>query len=150
MEIRPYTIDDKVALLALLRGNTPHFFDPSEEEDFHFYLDNQIEDYFVVIQNFEIVGCGGINYFPDQRIARLSWDIISASSHGKGLGNLLVKHRIQLLKSNPSYERIVVRTSQHAYKFYEKMGFNLTKITVNFWAENLDLYEMDQLISISR
>jgi len=43
---------------------------------------------------------------------------------------------------NPKIDIISVRTSQHAYKFYEKMGFELVKITNDYWAKNFDLYLM--------
>ena len=33
-------------------------------------------------------------------------------------------------------------TSQHAYQFYEKMGFELEKIEKEYWAKNFDLYIM--------
>ncbi|MHA7057839.1 hypothetical protein ACWGOQ_0011500 [Aquimarina sp. M1] len=34
----------------------------------------------------------------------------------------------------------VVRTSQFASKFYEKMGFALVKIEKDFWVDGFDLY----------
>ena len=112
MEIRSYTIDDKIAVIQLIRENTPQYFNFDEEKDFEFYLDNYVEEYFVICQNFEILGCGGINYFPKQRLARLSWDIIKASAHGNGMGRKLVNHRIKLLQRNHDIDQIVVRTSQ--------------------------------------
>ena len=144
MEIRSYTIDDKIAVIQLIRENTPQYFNFDEEKDFEFYLDNYVEEYFVICQNFEILGCGGINYFPKQRLARLSWDIIKASAHGNGMGRKLVNHRIKLLQRNHDIDQIVVRTSQHTYKFYQKMGFELTKVEKDYWALNLDLYQMEQ------
>ena len=54
----------------------------------------------------------------------------------------LTQHRINYLKGNSQIEIIRVRTSQHAYKFYEKMGFKLEKIKRNYWAKNFDMYIM--------
>ena len=142
MIIRTYQDSDKAHVLNLLRENTPLYFAPNEEIDFERYLEKEIEDYFVVTQNSEIVGCGGINYFNEQRIARLSWDIVKPSAHGKGYGLELTVHRRELLKKNKNVDVIVVRTSQHTYIFYEKMGFELSNISENFWAIGFDLYEM--------
>ncbi len=142
MIIRTYRDSDKTSVLNLFRENTPLYFALSEEIDFEHYLEKEIEDYFVVSQNSEIVGCGGINYFNEQRTARLSWDIVKPSSHGKGYGRELTLHRLELLKKNQNVDVIVVRTSQHTYKFYEKMGFAVSKIRENFWAIGFDLYEM--------
>jgi ribosomal protein S18 acetylase RimI-like enzyme len=37
---------------------------------------------------------------------------------------------------------IIVRTSQLAYKFYQKVGFELEKTEKDFWAKGFDLYQM--------
>lgn len=140
--IRKYSYNDKPKLIELLRQNTPEYFDSSEERDFENYLDTEIEDYFVFEENFEIIGAGGINYFPTEKVARISWDIIHPKSHGKGIGKQLTQFRINHLKRNLEIEVIRVRTSQLAYKFYEKMGFKLEKVEKDFWAKNFDLYQM--------
>ncbi|WMN11512.1 GNAT family N-acetyltransferase [Marivirga salinae] len=74
----------------------------------------------------------------------ISWDIIKPSEHGKGIGRKLTQHRIQHIHTRPDIETIVVRTSQHTYKFYEKMGFKLLKVEKDYWAKGFDLYEMEQ------
>ena len=108
------------------------------------YLENETEDYFVVEELGEIVGAGGINYEPQTKTAVISWDIIKPNQHGKGIGRKLTQHRIQHIHTKPDIEKIVVRTSQHTYKFYEKMGFKLLKVEKDYWAEGFDLYEMEQ------
>lgn len=133
MEIRPYTKNDKTAVLELLRLNTPDFFDPAEEEDLIEYLDKEIEKYFVVATaNGEIIGAGGINYFPEEKRARISWDIIRPDSQGKGIGKKLTGYRIDRLNRRRGIDHIIVRTSQIAYKFYEKMGFKVEKSKKTF------------------
>lgn len=140
--IRPYKISDKSKVIELFRQNTPEYFDPSEEKDLESYLDNEIEDYFVFEERSEIIGAGGINYFPENKTARMSWDIIAKNSQGQGIGKKLTQYRIQHLNANSNAELIIVRTTQLAYKFYEKMGFELDKIEKDFWAKNFDLYQM--------
>lgn len=140
--IRKYSYEDKPKLIELLRQNTPEYFDTSEERDFENYLDTEVEDYYVFEKNFEIIGGGGINYFPAEKLARISWDMVHPKSHGRGIGKKLTQFRINHLKGNPEIEIILVRTSQFAYKFYEKMGFKLEKVEKDFWAKNFDLYQM--------
>jgi len=140
--IREYSDSDKQKIIELLRQNTPKYFDPSEEIDFERYLENEIEEYFVYEENSEIIGAGGINYFPTERVARISWDMIDPKHQGKGIGEKLTKHRINHLKKKTNIDIVIVRTTQLAYKFYEKMGFELEKIEKDFWAKNFDLYQM--------
>lgn len=144
--IRKYLNSDKPKIIELLRKNTPQYFDSSEEKDFENYLDNEIEDYFVYEINSEIIGAGGINYFTEQKLARISWDMIDPNSQGNGIGKKLTQYRINHLKEKENIELIVVRTTQLVCKFYEKMGFELEKIEKDFWAKGFDLYQMEMNI----
>lgn len=145
--IRPYQKHDKPRLLELLQLNIPQYFAPSEKEDFIEYLDQHLEDYFVVEEEGRIVGGGGINYVEDQTIARISWDFIDPAFQGKGIGKKLIQHRIDFIKKKPAIKQITVRTSQLAFKFYEKMGFKLEKTEKDFWAKGFDLYQMKMEMS---
>ena len=145
--IRDYSESDKPEVIKILQLNTPEYFDPSEETEFIDFLDNKIEDYFVVLRNSKIVGAGGINYFLDENTSRISWDMIHPDYHGKGVGTELTQYRIDLSKtSSKNIELIVVRTSQLTYQFYKKMGFELDKIEKDYWAKNFDLYQMKMRI----
>ena len=144
MKIRSYIPSDQAAVLQLFDSNTPQYFDETERAGLVHYLENETEDYFVMEEQGEIVGGGGINYEPQTKTAVISWDIIKPSEHGKGIGRKLTQHRIQHINTKADIEKIVVRTSQHTYEFYEKMGFKLLKVEKDYWAEGFDLYWMEQ------
>jgi ribosomal-protein-alanine N-acetyltransferase len=144
MNIRPYTAKDKEVLAKLLALNVPEFFHESEKADYLNYLEHELEDYFVVEENDEIIGAGGINYFPEKRTARIAWDIVKPEAQGKGIGRQLTEYRLHHLSKNQSVDRILVRTSQLAYRFYEKFGFTVARVEKDFWAEGFHLYEMEQ------
>ena len=55
----------------------------------------------------------------------------------------LLRYRIGKLESMRSVRRITVRTSQLAYGFYEKQGFELNGIETDYWAEGFDMYFME-------
>jgi ribosomal-protein-alanine N-acetyltransferase len=143
ISIRRYHVDDKVHVIHLLRLNTPKYFTPKEEQDLIYYLENEIEDYFVLEKDGKIISAGGINLKGGRVIGYLSWDIVDPESQGKGFGSLLVKHRIKLLNENPKIETIIVRTTQLAYKYYEKCGFKLVDQVKDYWASGFDLYLME-------
>ena len=111
-------------------------------EDLSTYLDKEVELYYVLLVDGKIVGCGGINFAENKTIGRISWDMIHPAFQGKSLGKKLLKHRLEVLRSIPTVQKITVRTSQVAYKFYEKQGFVLNEIKKNYWAEGFDMYNM--------
>jgi N-acetylglutamate synthase-like GNAT family acetyltransferase len=140
--IRRYIPQDKESLMKLLSLHIPQYFAPSEAGDFEEYLENHLEDYFVLEEANQIVGAGGINYFLETKSARISWDLVHPDFQGKGLGKELTLYRINHLKQNKDIEEVIVRTSQLVYHFYEKCGFVLQKTEKDFWAEGFDLYQM--------
>lgn len=143
MEIRKYKTSDKLTLIELLRLNTPQFFAPEEEQDLIDYLEHEIEEYFVIENNGDIIGAGGVNLKETINTGYISWDFIHPDYQGKGAGSLLLNHRIKLLHANSDIKKIKVRTTQHVFKFYEKFGFTLMSVTKDYWAKGFDLYDME-------
>ena len=126
----------------LIKLNTPNFFAKEEVNDLSNYLDKGIELYYVLLVDGKVVGCGGINFAEKRTIGKISWDIMHPDYQGKSLGKKLLRYRIEVLKAIPSIKKITVRTSQLAYKFYEKQGFTLNEIKRNYWADGFDMYSM--------
>ncbi|WP_292265078.1 GNAT family N-acetyltransferase [Butyricimonas sp.] len=141
--IREYKSIDKSSVMNLIRLNTPEYFAPEEEDDFSNYLDNERELYYVLLFNEKIVGCGGINFAKNKTIGKISWDILHPEYQGKSLGTRLLEYRIEKLESIKSVQKITVRTSQVAYQFYEKQGFELKEIKKDYWAKGFDMYKME-------
>ncbi len=144
VSIRPYLSDDHQSVLELIRVNIPEYFAVNEEKEFATYLDGGIEDYFVVEEAGRIIGCGGINYAPEQKEAIISWDMIHPDHHGKGIGRKLLQYRLHKIRQSGQFATIRVRTSQLAQGFYERAGFKLDQIKANYWGKGLDLYDMSQ------
>ncbi|HLF63951.1 MAG TPA: GNAT family N-acetyltransferase [Saprospiraceae bacterium] len=143
MIIRKYQDSDKERVLELLRLNTPEYFSPTEEKDLISYLDNHSDNYYVVELDNSIFCCGGLNSSDDPEIVKISWDIVHPQSQRKGIGSVLLKFRIQKIKEMEGVRTISVRTSQLAYPFYARFGFETTEIVKDFWAEGFDLYRME-------
>ena len=141
-KIRAFRISDKPTLLNIVKLNTPKYFTTSQYDDFKLYLKNSVEKYFVIESPDGIIGAGGINFNDYNKEGRISWDFIHPEHHGKGIGQKLLNYRISLLNSMEDIEKITVRTSKSAYMFYEKNGFQLQNIVMDYWAKGLDLYRM--------
>ena len=141
--IRPYSNSDKETVIDLLQLNTPTYFSPDEEKDLISYLEHEIESYFVLEVNDQVVGSGGINYSNDKTVGIISWDLFHPDFQGKSLGSKLLNYRIDLLKNNSAIQQIKVRTSQLVYPFYEKAGFKLMEVVEDYWAPDFHLYAME-------
>lgn len=144
--IREYTPADKENVLALLRLNIPKYFAPKEEKDLADYLENERESYFVMELNGALLGCGGFNISDDGTTGKISWDFFHPAHQGKGLGARLLRFRIEKLKEYPSIKTISVRTSQLAYRFYQKQGFEIRETVNDYWAEGFDMIRMECVV----
>ena len=141
--IREYDTNDKNEVLNLIRLNTPEYFAADEEENFNKYLEAEKELYYVLLYDQKIVGCGGINFADNNKTGKISWDILHPDYQRKSLGTELLKYRLEKLKAMDGIQKITVRTSQVAFKFYEKQGFELFEIKKNYWSEGFDMYNME-------
>lgn len=141
--IRKYIDTDQEKLVEIFRLNTPTYFAEEEEADLMYYLENEIEEYYVLEVEGMIVGSGGINFKEEKTQGYISWDLMHPDFQAKGLGRLLLNFRVEKLKSYANIQKIIVRTSQLVYKFYEKGGFTLTECVKDYWAEGFDLYKME-------
>lgn len=148
MIIRKHTDTDRERIIELLRLNTPEYFSPNEEEDLIYYLDNHADNYYVVEVDDIILGCGGFNLSEDAETGKISWDIFDPQSQGKGYGSALTKFRIQRIKEIEGVKTISVRTSQLAYRFYEKFGLEIREIVKDYWDKGFDLYRLDSDINL--
>lgn len=143
MKIQKFQSSDTPRLLELLRLNTPEYFSKSEENDFIYYLENEIEHYFVLLVDDVIMGCGGFNLSEDQQTGKISWDIFHPESQGKGFGTALTNYRIERMKEIENIKKISVRTSQLVYPFYAKFGLDLKEVVKDYWASGFDLYRLE-------
>jgi len=140
--IRSYTPSDYESAIRLLKANTPHYFHPDEEVDFRNYLAGELDDYYVLLIDQKVVGVAGLNYNHADELAVFAWAMVHPAMHGQGLGRRLVAHRLAHLAASVPHYRVQVRTSQHTYGFYEKMGFTLQNIVKDYWAPDMHLYDM--------
>ncbi len=140
--ITPFENKDFDSVVELLDQNTPTYFSVSERDDLISYLKNELEDYFICRSDKAVIASGGINYFENENVARISWDLVSPDMQGNGIGRELLKFRLKHIQTyHPNWE-VEVRTSQHAFGFYQKSGFEIQNVVRDYWAPGFDLYKM--------
>ncbi|GAB1444948.1 MAG: GNAT family N-acetyltransferase [Cyclobacteriaceae bacterium] len=141
--IRPYQPADRQGVIEVFRRNTPEFFDTNEQLDLEKYLDAHWNTYFVMEEKGKIIGCGGYYFEKDGITGRLSWDFFDPRYKGRGLGRQMINHCLEELRKNPHLEKTEVWTSQLAWQFYAKFGFETQEVKEDFWGPGLNLYRME-------
>lgn len=144
--IRTYNISDKKALLSVLKLNIPKYFAEEEFYDFETYLSKNGKTYFVITSKDKVIGGVGYAIKGIEQTGVITWIFIDPKYTGKGYGKMAVNYCIDILKENKNISMIMVRTSQHAYKFFESLGFKIISIKKDYWAKGFDLYHMEQQI----
>lgn len=145
INIRLYQTTDKQELLDILQVNVPTYFAQTEVDHLSEYLEQHIDLYFVAVDNDRIIGAAGVNRNYETASAALSWGYLHPDYHRKGIGSLLLKHRLEILIQDTKIKTIQVRTSQVVYSFFEKHNFKVIDIQKDYWAPGLDMYVMRYL-----
>ncbi|WP_299443722.1 GNAT family N-acetyltransferase [uncultured Aquimarina sp.] len=141
--IRPYNVSDKKELVEIFKLNTPIYFDPKEVNDFEEYLEHKSATYLIIEYENKIVGGAGYDFQEKDNTGRITWIFFHPNYTGLGLGKKMVEHCLSILKLNLTLEKVLVTTSQLAYKFFERFGFLLKKTEKDYWGPELDLYLME-------
>ena len=135
--------DDIDACVAVCAANYPGDILLHEIEEYRGFLAEKPyapSPYFVVEIDGAVVACGGVAI--DGEAAHLCWGLVHPDWHGRGLGTALVNHRLNWSKSQPGLKAVELYTSQRQCTFYERFGFETTKVTKDGLGPDFDRYDM--------
>jgi GNAT superfamily N-acetyltransferase len=154
MRIRPYVPDDRVACVRIARSNTPDFVLPEEVEGYAGWLDRaclaatpgEACDYFVLASEpiagaSELLACGGIAWAHTAPVATLCWGLVRRDLHRRGLGSLLLAHRIDLARAR-GVQEVLMDTSQHALAFFLRAGFRVAGSVADGYGPGLHRHDL--------
>jgi N-acetylglutamate synthase-like GNAT family acetyltransferase len=145
LKLCEYTPEDEKECLAIFDSNTLSYFAAQERETFQGFLNRLAApySYFVVRDaGAKIVACGGIKLEPSNQLAKLRWDMVSAELHHQSIGTFLTLSRLDRICQFQEIRTTSLHTSQHSYKFYEKMGFIVQHIIPDGIVPGMDEYFM--------
>lgn len=142
LRLRPYLLIDRDDCLSIFRGNLPIYFAPQEEKDFAAFLGAPNCPYFVTERGGEIVGCGGYWLDEENQKAGMVWGMVRSERQQSGIGTFMLLSRLQAIAIQCTNCAVQLNTSQHTYPFFEKFGFEVQKITENYFGEGLHCYAM--------
>ena len=142
MRIEPYQLKYFEDCIKIIQSNTPKYIDYSEHSDYEDYLSRNEKIYFVIFKKSDIVACGGYGLNKQKTKAGLDWGLVQSKYHNKGYGSELLRYRLSHIQRKYPGIDIYLDTSQKTYKFYEKFGFIVEKITAKGYGAELDQYDM--------
>ena len=96
--------------------------------------------------NNRVVGSGGYGYNNTTKTIDLTWGMIDYNFHNKGFGTSLLNYRLLQISIDFPRTNISLNTTQHTFKFYERFGFQIEKITENYYRKGLHRYDMIKTI----
>ena len=145
--IRKYQASDRDECLQAFISNVPTYFTNEEILDFENFLIRmeavETETHFyVVCYESQLIGCGGFGDKDGTGEISLAWGLIDSKFHKKGFGLELLKFRLHKIKDLMPEKTLVLDTTQYSYGFFEKYGFQVQKITLDFYADGLHRYDM--------
>ena len=146
MKLCEYTPVNEQDCLSVFDSNVPFSFAAQERGTFQGFLKKlalPYSYYVVKNDNEKIVACGGIKLELSNRLARLRWNMVKKEFHNQNIGTFLTLSRLYLICQSPSIQMVNLYTSQHSYRFYEKMGFVLQKIVPDGIVPGMDEYFME-------
>jgi len=144
MIIRPFNIADKDHLTDIFKLNVPTYFAANEIYDFEQYLSQHSETYLTIEHEGKIIGGTGYYVNTSDNSGRITWIFFHPDAKGLGSGKNAVEYCLKMLRADPGVKMLVVTTSQFAFKFFEKFGYELVKTEKDYWGPGLDLYLMEQ------
>src|SRR5690606_24768033 len=143
LDTRSYSSADRAFCLAIFDSNVPESFTVTERAEFAAFLDNLPGPYFVVVDEFgRSVACGGYAVNPGTTCADLCWGMVARDRQREGIGRLLTDVRMLRIKADPTVTEVLLRTSQEASPFYERIGFVVEAVRQNGIAPGLHLCSM--------
>ncbi|MEM1181698.1 MAG: GNAT family N-acetyltransferase, partial [Acidobacteriota bacterium] len=113
--------------IDILKSNVGTYMVAPEIDDYAGFLDGEAreEPYFVIFDGERAVACGGLAATADRVI--LTWGMVRHSLHGRGVGELLLEHRLRCAADKYGSMPVHIDTSQKTEGFYKKYGFETVK-----------------------
>ena len=128
--------------MLIFKTNEPEFFAKKEKLLFKNYLIKNNIEYYLLFKKNILIASGGFGLNIKTKNIDLTWGMTHCKFQKKGFGTKLLDFRISKINKKFPNKNITLNTSQKTFKFYEKFGFELQKITKNYYYDGLDRYDM--------
>ena len=141
LEFRNYEVSNYEECLELFEANCPAYFAVEEREDYREFLKSINDQYFLGYVNGSLMCCFGITNHS-KGLSSLSWIMVRPSQHKKGYGHQMMSHFFDNIQDQ-SLGKVLVATSQHANKFFEKYGAEQLEFIEDGWGKGMHKINME-------
>lgn len=146
-QITDYTAIWKAACMEAFASNVTDYFTTAEIAQFEDWLDKMSEErkywhYYVVLSEDVLIGCGGFVYEETLNRVTFAWGLVHRKFHKQGMGKLLLKYRLDKIRTLYPDADIILDTTQFSYTFFAQYGFVTVKYTENGYTTGMHRYDM--------
>ncbi len=127
MRIRRYLETDREHCLAVFDSNVPEEFGAGERSEYEAFLEELPGPYWVIEEQWRIIGCGGVALEPDGA-AVLCWGMVQRDRQREGWGSYLLGAWLAWVRRETDRRWVVACTSEGARGFFERHGFETTEV----------------------
>lgn len=143
IRVRAYATVDRSRCLAIFDSNVPESFSPAERLAFERFLDELPGPYLLLEDTTgDLIACGGYAVVTSVPRADLCWGMVARDRQGSGYGRLLTELRLEGIRCYGDVSEVVMNTSQHTRRFYERLGFTTVSVTPDGFGPGLDRCDM--------
>jgi ribosomal protein S18 acetylase RimI-like enzyme len=105
-------------------------------------IDNPGATYGVVLDGAGLaIGCGGYGRRCERAV--LTWGIVHAGYHGRGIGRFLLIERLARIRALGEVSVIEMNTSGETLGFFERSGFRTVRFAKDGYRIGLDRYDLE-------
>ncbi len=149
MNFRSYKKEDKDRLVEIFHSNCPKYFNENDINDFIDFLNNYADkNYLVVIENNNIIGCGG--HYTKADYHGIAWVMFENGSIGFKHIFKVADSFYQKIDQNIKAEKrrlpILINTTQLLEKLFNRYQFKTYQIIKDGFGIGLDEYKMKKVI----
>jgi N-acetylglutamate synthase-like GNAT family acetyltransferase len=148
MPIRPFTLTDTPACVALMQSNSPEFFSADECADFESTLQNEdMDGFYVLEEKGTVIACAGMWIQLEEDFASLYWVMVRRDLHGKGVGKIIVDYLLRDTRKHGDKIVVGLDTTENITGFYKKFGFYVCEEVNHGYDDGKTRYDMELKIS---
>jgi hypothetical protein len=142
MLARSYDVADRADCLRVFDSNAPYYLLPEERIQFEQFLDRLPGPYFVILDDDDLVACGGYATGRVSGDADVCWTMVRRDQHRHGVGNFLMTTCVAGILTTENIQAARLETSQHTRTFFERWGFKAMEVVPGGFGPGLDRIEM--------